>query len=124
MLQHILSQVRHEHGERITSINSTLERMGIYSLLVNVGLVALKLGLAALSGSLALAASATDSAVDIFASLGVLIGLFMAKRKAKVFPFGLSFSRAARRASEGCTSRRPAADSESCVNAVTYVREN
>jgi cation diffusion facilitator family transporter len=69
--------------------NGALERMGVYSLLVNVGLVVLKLGLAALSGSLALAASATDSAVDIFASLAVLIGLFISKRKTKTFPFGL-----------------------------------
>jgi len=63
--------------------------MGVYSLLVNVGLVVLKLGLAALSGSLALAASATDSAVDIFASLAVVIGLFISERKTKTFPFGL-----------------------------------
>jgi cation diffusion facilitator family transporter len=67
----------------------TLERMGVYSLLVNMGLVVLKLGLAALSGSLALAASATDSAVDIFASLAVLIGLIISRRKTKTFPFGL-----------------------------------
>jgi len=69
--------------------NGALERMGVYSLLVNVGLVVLKLGLAALSGSLALAASATDSAVDIFASLAVVIGLFISERKTKTFPFGL-----------------------------------
>jgi cation diffusion facilitator family transporter len=69
--------------------NTTLERMGVYSLLINIGLVILKLGLAALSGSLALAASATDSAVDIFASLAVLIGLVISKRKTKTFPFGL-----------------------------------
>jgi cation diffusion facilitator family transporter len=69
--------------------NSTLERMGVYSLLINIGLVVLKLGLAALSGSLALAASATDSAVDIFASLAVLIGLVISKRKTETFPFGL-----------------------------------
>ncbi len=70
-------------------MNSTLERMGAYSLFVNIALVVLKLGLAALSGSLALAASATDSAVDIFASVAVLIGLFISKRKTKAFPFGL-----------------------------------
>jgi cation diffusion facilitator family transporter len=69
--------------------SATLERMGVYSLLINIGLVVLKLGLAALSGSLALAASATDSAVDIFASLAVLIGLVISKRKTKTFPFGL-----------------------------------
>ncbi len=73
--------------------NTTLERMGVYSLLINIGLVILKLGLAALSGSLALAASATDSAVDIFASLAVLIGLVISKRKTKTFPFGFTRSK-------------------------------
>ena len=73
----------------MTSANGALERVGVYSLLVNIGLVVLKLGLAALSGSLALAASATDSAVDIFASLAVLVGLFVSKRKTENFPFGL-----------------------------------
>ena len=67
----------------------TLERMGVFSLLINVGLVGLKLALAAVSGSLALAASATDSAVDIFGSLAVLVGLVISKRKTRAFPFGL-----------------------------------
>jgi cation diffusion facilitator family transporter len=70
-------------------MGGTLERMGVYSLLINTGLVVLKLGLAALSGSLALAASATDSAVDIIASIVVLVGLVISKRKTKTFPFGL-----------------------------------
>ncbi|HUW95811.1 MAG TPA: cation transporter, partial [Anaerolineae bacterium] len=70
-------------------MDTTLERMGVYSLTINVALVVLKLGLAALSGSLALAASATDSAVDIFGSLAVLVGLVISKRKTKAFPFGL-----------------------------------
>jgi cation diffusion facilitator family transporter len=70
-------------------MGTTLERMGVYSLALNVALVALKLGLAALSGSLALAASATDSAVDIFGSLAVLVGLVISKRKSETFPFGL-----------------------------------
>ncbi|MGB3904388.1 MAG: cation diffusion facilitator family transporter [Anaerolineae bacterium] len=70
-------------------MNRTLERMGVFSLLINMGLVVLKLGLAGLSGSLALAADATHSAVDIFASLAVLIGLVISKRKTKTFPFGL-----------------------------------
>jgi cation diffusion facilitator family transporter len=70
-------------------MGGTLERMGVFSLLINTGLVVLKLGLAALSGSLALAASATDSAVDIIASIVVLVGLVISKRKTKTFPFGL-----------------------------------
>jgi cation diffusion facilitator family transporter len=67
----------------------TLERMGVLSLFINVGLVVLKLALAAVSGSLALAASATDSTVDIFGSIAVLVGLVISKRKTKAFPFGL-----------------------------------
>lgn len=67
----------------------TLERMGVFSLIINTGLVLLKLGLAALSGSLALAASATDSSVDIIASVAVLVGLVISKRKSSSFPFGL-----------------------------------
>jgi cation diffusion facilitator family transporter len=70
-------------------VDHTLERMGVYSLVINSGLVVLKLGLAALSGSLALAASATDSAVDIIGSIAVLVGLVISKRKTKTFPFGL-----------------------------------
>jgi cation diffusion facilitator family transporter len=70
-------------------VDHTLERMGVYSLVINSGLVVLKLGLAALSGSLALAASATDSAVDIIGSVAVLVGLVISKRKTKTFPFGL-----------------------------------
>ena len=70
-------------------MDRTLERMGVYSLVINVGLVALKLGLATISGSLALAASATDSAVDIFGSVAVLVGLVISKRKTRAFPFGL-----------------------------------
>jgi cation diffusion facilitator family transporter len=67
----------------------TLERMGVFSLLINMGLVGLKLALAAVSGSLALAASATDSTVDIFGSVAVLVGLVISRRKTKAFPFGL-----------------------------------
>jgi cation diffusion facilitator family transporter len=70
-------------------MENTLERMGVYSLVINTSLVILKLGLAALSGSLALAASATDSAVDIIGSIVVLVGLVISKRKTKTFPFGL-----------------------------------
>jgi cation diffusion facilitator family transporter len=70
-------------------MENTLERMGAYSLVINTSLVILKLGLAALSGSLALAASATDSAVDIIGSIVVLVGLVISKRKTKTFPFGL-----------------------------------
>jgi cation diffusion facilitator family transporter len=66
-----------------------VERVGLYSLLVNLLLVLLKLGLATLSGSLALAADSAHSLVDVFASLAVLAGLSLSKRKSKAFPYGL-----------------------------------
>ena len=66
-----------------------LERIGFYSILVNLLLVSLKTGLAITSGSLALAADATDSVVDTFSRLAVLIGLIISQRKSKQFPYGL-----------------------------------
>ncbi len=65
------------------------ERMGIYSLAVNLFLAALKAALAVLSGSLALAADAVHSAVAGGGSLGVVGGLLLARRKSKAFPYGL-----------------------------------
>jgi cation diffusion facilitator family transporter len=70
-------------------VQRTLERVGIFSVLINIALVGMKLTLAAVSGSLALTASATDSAVDVFASIAVLVGLVISKRKTRTFPFGL-----------------------------------
>lgn len=57
--------------------------------MVNLLLVGLKAGLAITSGSLALAADATDSLVDTFSRLAVLIGLIISQRKSKQFPYGL-----------------------------------
>lgn len=68
---------------------SRLGRIGFYSILVNLLLVGLKVGLAITSGSLALAADATDSVVDTFSRLAVLIGLIISQRKSKQFPYGL-----------------------------------
>jgi cation diffusion facilitator family transporter len=61
----------------------------VYSLLVNLGLAGIKGGLAFFSGSLALAADAIHSATDVFASVAVLVGLFLSRRKSKTFPYGL-----------------------------------
>jgi len=65
------------------------ERMGIYSLGVNLILAGLKAALAVASGSLALAADAVHSAVDVVGSLVVLGGLVIARRQSKAFPYGL-----------------------------------
>ena len=70
-------------------MESGLERIGIYSLLVNVGLSGLKLALAAVSGSLALAADGIHSVVDVVASLAVLVGLRLSTRRTRTFPYGL-----------------------------------
>jgi cation diffusion facilitator family transporter len=64
-------------------------RAGLYSLGVNLFLVVLKFGLSAVSGSLALAADAVHSLVDVVGSLVVLAGVVIAGRKAKSFPYGL-----------------------------------
>lgn len=65
------------------------QRVGLYSIGVNVFLVSIKLGLAALTGSLALAADGIHSLVDVVASVIVLAGVFIAQRKNKAFPYGL-----------------------------------
>lgn len=66
-----------------------VERVGLYALLVNLGLGGLSVALAAFSGSLALAASAVDSATDVIASLTVWAGLRLSQRKSRAFPYGL-----------------------------------
>jgi len=65
------------------------EKIGFYSIGVNVLLVALKGGLAYLSGSVALVADAIHSATDVISSITVLAGIKISKRKSKHFPYGL-----------------------------------
>jgi len=65
------------------------EKVGFYSIGVNVLLVALKGGLAYLSGSVALVADAIHSATDVISSITVLAGIKISKRKSKNFPYGL-----------------------------------
>lgn len=65
------------------------QRVGLYSLGVNVALAGTKFVLAALSGSLALRADAIHSLVDVVASLVVIAGLLIAKRRSRAFPYGL-----------------------------------
>jgi cation diffusion facilitator family transporter len=65
------------------------EKIGFYSIGVNVLLVALKGGLAVLSGSVALMADAIHSATDVVSSITVLAGIKISKRKSKNFPYGL-----------------------------------
>ena len=62
---------------------------GWLSLAVNVALLALNLWMAALSGSLALAAETTHNLLDLLASIAVLVGVTLSQRKARAFPYGL-----------------------------------
>lgn len=63
--------------------------VAFYAFILNIGLSILKASIAFFAASLAIAASAVDSAIDSFASLAVLIGLKLSSRKTKTFPYGL-----------------------------------
>ena len=65
------------------------QRAGLYSVGVNLLLATIKLALAAISGSLALAADAIHSLVDVLGSLVVLVGVWLAGRRSRSFPYGL-----------------------------------
>ena len=66
-----------------------IQRVASLSILINLLLVGIKSILAGLSGSLAITASAVDSASDAVASLAVLGGLKLSTRKTRAFPYGL-----------------------------------
>lgn len=66
-----------------------IERWGWYSIAVNVVLGAINLSIAAASGSLAVGAEMVHNLVDLLAAIGVLIGIKLATRKSRAFPYGL-----------------------------------
>jgi cation diffusion facilitator family transporter len=66
-----------------------IERIAWYSIAVNIAVGMLDFGMAYFSGSLALAAETVHNIVDLTASVAVLIGLKLAYRKSKSFPYGL-----------------------------------
>lgn len=66
-----------------------IERWGWYSIAVNILLALLHGFVAFRSDSLAVAAELTHNIVDLAAAVGVLIGLKLAGRKSKSFPYGL-----------------------------------
>ena len=65
------------------------EKIGVYSIAVNLLLVGIKILLSILSGSIALVADAIHSSSDVISSATVLVGIKISKRKSKTFPFGL-----------------------------------
>lgn len=66
-----------------------VERWGWYSIAVNVILAAINLVIAIASGSLAVEAEMVHNLVDLVAAIAVLIGLKLATRKSRTFPYGL-----------------------------------
>ena len=68
---------------------TNVERWGWYSIAVNVALALINLVVALASGSLAVKAEMVHNAVDLLTAIGVLIGLKLATRKSKAFPYGL-----------------------------------
>lgn len=75
--------------DKIPTAQAPLLKVGIYSLLVNLTLVGVKVVLAIISGSLALRAEAIHSFVDVFVSIALITGLLISARKSKRFPYGL-----------------------------------
>ena len=69
--------------------NTQIQRVALYAFLINLGLVGIKVVLAYFSASLAVAASAVDSATDSAASVAVIGGLRLSTRKSSAFPYGL-----------------------------------
>jgi len=71
------------------SPESAVLRVAFLSLGLNIALVAIKLALSQVSGSLTLRADAIHSLVDVFASAALIIGLHLSMRKSAEFPYGL-----------------------------------
>jgi divalent metal cation (Fe/Co/Zn/Cd) transporter len=66
-----------------------IERWGWYSIAVNVVLGAINLSIAVASGSLAVGAEMVHNLVDLLTAIGVLIGIKLATRKSRIFPYCL-----------------------------------
>ena len=74
-------------GQRSTE--AAIEGWGWGSIGVNVALSLLNLGIAVASGSLAVAAEMLHNLVDLMASVAVLVGLKISRRRSESFPYGL-----------------------------------
>jgi len=65
------------------------EKIGAYSIGINLLIVGIKTLLSFLSGSVALIADTIHSSSDVISSATVLAGIKISKRKSKNFPYGL-----------------------------------
>ncbi|NLX50077.1 MAG: cation diffusion facilitator family transporter [Methanospirillum sp.] len=66
-----------------------LFRVALVSMLVNIGLVLVKLLLSSSTGSLSLRADAVHSFIDLFGSAALILGLVISRRESSEFPYGL-----------------------------------
>jgi len=66
-----------------------IERWGWYSIAVNVVLAAINLSIAVASSSLAVGAEMVHNLMDLLTAIAVLIGIRLATRKSRAFPYGL-----------------------------------
>lgn len=65
------------------------EKVALFAIGINLALFGIKYAFSTLSGSIALKADAFHSLSDVVASSTVFVGLIIAKRKTKSFPYGL-----------------------------------
>ena len=67
----------------------SVERWAWYSIALNIVLAALHAAVALASGSLAVTAELVHNAVDLLSAVAVLVGIKLATRKSRAFPYGL-----------------------------------
>jgi cation diffusion facilitator family transporter len=72
-----------------TEDDRILLRVAVCSLLVNAGLVIIKVILSFVTGSLGLKADAVHSFIDIIGSGALILGLVISRRKSSSFPYGM-----------------------------------
>jgi hypothetical protein len=75
-------------SDRVIS-GAAVEGWGRGSIGFNIGLSLLNLSIAVASGSLAVAAEMVHNLVDLMASVAVLLGLKVSRRRSRTFPYGL-----------------------------------
>jgi cation diffusion facilitator family transporter len=85
----IISSLREACQRAAAEAMEKSEKIGAYSIGVNLLLVGIKYLLGSLSGSVALIADAIHSSTDAISSVTVLVGIKISKRKSKHFPYGL-----------------------------------
>ncbi len=76
-------------GAKAQRESRLIQKVALFAFLINLGLAIMKALLAMVSGSLAVSASAIDSATDSVASLILFGGLKLSNRKSANFPLGL-----------------------------------